>query len=139
MLSDQPLPYATRRSIDWEARALELEEDNRQLRAAMGGVVSADFTQRCKQVLDIPVSQSRLLAILMAGKTRSIEGIWLAYCRPAASRPDIGIVKVQISHLRKALAPHGISIDTVWGVGHSLSEPMRERVRCVLGMEAAAQ
>lgn len=138
MLSEQARP-AVRRGIDWQARAAELEEDNRQLRAAMGAAPSVEFIVRCKVVLGIPGAQARLLAVLVAGKTRTLEGIWLAYCRPGADRPDIGIVKTLISHLRRALAPHEIFIETIHGIGHGISEESRSRLMAVLGMEAAAQ
>lgn len=137
MLSDQFRP-TSRYGIDWQAKAAELEEDNRQLRAAMGAAPDVEFIHRCKVVFGIPGGQSRLLAILMAGKARTFEGIWLAYCIPGADRPDIGTVKTQISYLRKALAPHEIYIETIFGIGHGISESSLSRLRGLLGVEGAA-
>ena len=37
-------------------------------------------------------------------------------------------IDVHICHIRKALAPFGIAIGTIWGYGYQLSEPHRRKV-----------
>jgi DNA-binding winged helix-turn-helix (wHTH) protein len=37
-------------------------------------------------------------------------------------------IDVHICHIRKALAPFGIAIGTIWGYGYQLSDPDRRKV-----------
>ena len=138
MLSEQIRP-ASRYGVDWQARAEELEEDNRQLRAEIGASPSVDFIRRAMEKLHLTPSRARMLSILLTGKVKSRNGIWLAYCDPSRERPDVSIISTQLCYLRKALAPHGATITNIFGEGWMMDDASRALVRSLLGMEAAAQ
>jgi DNA-binding response OmpR family regulator len=44
----------------------------------------------------------------------------------------IKTVEVHICHLRRKLAVHGVTIETVWGRGYQLTDAARERIRELL-------
>lgn len=117
----------------------ELAEDNRQIRSEIGASPSVDFVRRCRRVLGLSPSRAKMLAILMTGKVKSRNGIWLAYCDPSKERPDIYVIDTLLSYLRKALRPYGVTIDNVWGQGWVMDDASRALVRSLLGLEAAAQ
>lgn len=138
MLSEQIRP-ASRYGVDWQARAEEMEEDIRQLREEIGASPSVDFVRRCSEILQIAPSRARLLSILLSGKVKSRNGIWLAYCAPSKDRPDIKIIDTQLCHLRKALGPFGATITNIFGEGWMMDDASRALVRSLLGMETPAQ
>ena len=51
---------------------------------------------------------------------------------PDVPRERIGMaprtIDVHVCHIRKALAPFGIVVETLWGYGYQLSEPHRRKV-----------
>lgn len=109
-----------------------LREENRQLRDQIGASDDALFARHCRELFFISKSRARLLSILMAGKTQSREGIWLAYCNPAKDRPDIKIIDQQICSLRAALRPHGITIENVRCHGYHMSNASKALVTSLL-------
>jgi hypothetical protein len=114
----------------------ELEEENRQLRNLLGAEPQFEFVVACREKLDLQPAYAKFLSILVQGRIRTHEGLWTAYSATMHNPPALGIIKVLVVGLRKALRPHGINIKTVWGEGFLMSAEDRAKVRQILGMEA---
>lgn len=119
-------------------RIEELEEENRQLREAMGCSPSVEFIDRCKRIFGLPPSRAKMLALLMSGQVRSTEGLWLAYCDPLKERPDIHVVTTIVCYLRASLRPFEVDIENVWGQGYVIRPEGVERLAGLLFYEAVA-
>lgn len=101
----------------------ELNEENRQLRAALlpepvaAGYRGIRLTRQERHVLAALVASEGLTT-----HDKLVDRIELMSGRPTAGRKHLA---VNICRLRKALAPAGIEIHTVWGDGYGLSDASR--------------
>lgn len=80
-----------------------------------------------------------LLGLLLARNVVTHDAMWsvlyghLPECdRPQRKFGTSDTVTVQLSKLRRNLAPRGVQIDNVWGVGHSMSAKCKAIVRAAI-------
>ena len=146
MAREKPLPLPVKPLVIEEAQPVlsgrsieEVEEENRQLRELIGATPEFEFVMQCQHVLGLTNSCAKLLSILLRGRVRSHEGIWMAYCGPSHERPTLRVISALIVPIRKALRPYGVEVKTVWGEGFVMTKEDRARVWEILGLEAAAQ
>ena len=85
-------------------------------------------------VFDLTKVQARFLHALMQREMVARESLYsvLYFDKDDDKRPEPKILDVILSHVRKKLKPHNIKIDTVQGVGFSLTLPNRYKVRDAL-------
>jgi two-component system cell cycle response regulator CtrA len=68
-------------------------------------------------------SEARVFAALLARDVATKEQIMHAlYAERIDREPEMKILDVLVCKMRKKLAPHGINIVTVWGIGYSLQD-----------------
>jgi two-component system cell cycle response regulator CtrA len=101
-----------------------LEEENRQLHAALKGSDSIHFPREWR----LNAAERRVVRSLASSPSgfRSHEALF----KVAAVREDVGhtLLGVVISRARKKLKPYGIEIQTVWGEGYKLYPESKEAV-----------
>lgn len=120
---------ALRERIDY----LEAEVDrlNRLIGASDADAQVAAIRDR----LGMKASAARVLKVLLSGspgKAWNKEALHNAYCAGRLDQPDIQIVDTLVCFIRKALRPHGITIETVWGTGYRLAPDMRAKIEALL-------
>lgn len=88
--------------------------------------------------LKLSPQQTALLGLIYRGnlirRTAAYTSIFGA--RLECEQPDDKILDVQLSRLRAALKPRGITIETHRGVGWSMSSDNKERLRTAIGGSA---
>lgn len=52
---------------------------------------------------------------------------------PRADETDPKVVQVIVSRARKGLRAHGVTIDTAWGIGYSISRETAAKLRQLIG------
>ena len=103
-----------------------LEERIRDLEAALAQLTNMPAVPLALKLT--PKEASMLAALLRrhsANKEQLLAEMY-AHRYHGDDLPEIKIVDVFVCKLRKKLAPHGIKIETMWGVGYVL--PMESRV-----------
>lgn len=121
--------------IDWERRARELQLTNdglvfrvQQLEEELG------VSNSCHLPFDLTRSEAMVFGVLMKNRAVRKSGFMLAlYGDRLADPPDIKVVDIMVCKTRKKLAPHGIEIRTVWGVGYEIPEESKVRARQLMG------
>lgn len=112
------------------ANAMLLEE-NRQLRATLAIEQSiADVSHFAP--LGLTITQTRLLALLMARKIVSRPAAMEAIYGDADDAPENHIVCVMICHIRKRLARYGVAVETRYKLGWSIPPEGKERLRVAI-------
>lgn len=98
-------------------RCAYLEEENRQFREMLRTPDSARFPKRWR----LSLGEQRVLKSLISSVDgyRSHEALQFAG-RAHDETSDTKIVHVLVASIRKKLAPHGVSIETVWGQGYKI-------------------
>lgn len=87
-----------------------------------------DDVDRLRRVLGIAPQRAKILGVLLKRGTVSYESLMVAVWRNVEAR-NADVVKQHIVFVRRALAPHGIRIETEWGTGYRLAPDMRARLR----------
>lgn len=100
-----------------------LREDNRQLKQLLSGPV-ADFPKEWGLISH----ENRLLRAFLAIRGPRPHAALLRACAVSESASD-DLLKVRISRLRKKLAPFGIEIKTVYGIGYQLTEAAHKEAK----------
>ncbi|RYE48320.1 MAG: helix-turn-helix domain-containing protein [Hyphomicrobiales bacterium] len=114
-----------------------LREENRQLKERLGLSPTTQFFLEARRRLELQPQTARVLAALIGGPLVSKAELLEAMCVGWEER-ELKNVDVRIFHLRKALRPHGIEIETIWGTGYRLVPEMKARVRALLDLQEAA-
>lgn len=97
----------------------------------------AIFIATARAKLRITPRAARVLHILTFSKRTSKEAMHHAYTNGAESaEDDEKIIDVQVYHVRKALKPHGIDVETIWGDGYRMTPEAKAAVLALLGIEA---
>lgn len=118
--------------MDAVARIEALEAENDRLRARveqLEGVAGLTFV--APRGWGLTTKEERLLEVLLSRDALSKDSLMAAlYCdRHTDDLPELKIVDVFVCKLRKKLAPYGITIETLWGRGYAIAEPMKAKVR----------
>lgn len=71
--------------------------------------------------------QARMLSVLLAQERVTWQTLFAVSGSEALQAADL--VKVQICHLRKKLAPIGLTIETIWGWGYFIPREQREAAK----------
>ncbi len=114
-----------------------LREENRQLKERLGLSPTNQFFLEARRCLNLQPQTARVLSALMGSPMVSKGELLEAMC-VGWEECELKNVDVRIFHLRKALTPHGILIETIWGTGYRLVPEMKARVRALLGLAEAA-
>lgn len=104
-----------------QERIAFLEEENCQLKAALNGdgqPLPAWFPHLTK-------SEASMFRLLIARKIVSRDAAMLTLYGEQADPPEEKIIDVWIAKLRRKISPVGISIETAWGQGWSLTKASR--------------
>jgi DNA-binding response OmpR family regulator len=114
-----------------------LREENRQLKERLGLTPTELFYVEARSRLQLSPSLARALSALMVvpliKKAALLEAISLNWESRELKGVDVAICK-----LRKALATHGIEVETVWGVGFRMVPEMQARARLLLDQQQEA-
>lgn len=112
-----------------------LEEENRQLRAALRSCDEARFPSKWM----LSGGEKRVLLSLISSPDgfRSHEAL-LHAGRRAESVYDADLVKVLVAKLRKKLKPFGIEIHTVWSQGYKIDPISKSRILAARTREVTA-
>src|SRR4051794_4571000 len=110
----------------------QLEEAREQIRQLRETLRPSNGTRY--RGLHLTASEEAVLQIIVAAqgvcsKERLFQGLYGSRCE--TSQPDPGIIDLHIFRLRRKLAPHGIQIDRVHGVGVFLRPESKERLRAL--------
>ncbi len=74
---------------------------------------------------------ARLLGCLLRRERWTRDDLYVALYDDPASAPQIKTIDVHMVHLRAALKPHGITIETLWGVGYFMTREMKARTHAL--------
>lgn len=113
-----------------------LEAENANLRDLLTVSPDTDFIRACRAALRLTPSSAKVLQIMMFGRRTSKLAILHAYYDGNEGDRDTKLIDVQVCHVRKALKPHGVAIETVWGDGYRIAADDKSRVLSILGIEA---
>lgn len=114
------------------AKIEELTEENRQLREAMYGELPL------LSDLGLSAGQSRVLAALYRAQDLATNrALHVAQSRDGQALTDEKVVSIYILKLRRALAPHGIEIKSIWGKGYSLTSTSKQILRGLMNEREA--
>lgn len=121
-------------AADWPpgSRRVEREPTFRQERLADEQTMLLRLIGR----LGISAQQAAILAALASRRECTRTYLFNAVWGDKLDQPDPKILDVQLCKLRKAVAPHGVTIKTVWGKGYGMSKESVERVRLLCASEA---
>lgn len=120
--------------VSQETRALrdrvdELEEANRQLIQAFMPMLA--FPREW----GLSRSEHRLLAALYQAPASTYvpnSALHVAISGLGAESDPLPIIRVSMVRLRKKLRPHGLTIETVWGLGYRLPPASRKALEIAL-------
>lgn len=113
-----------------------LEADNANLRDMLAVPADADFIHACRHTLGLTPAAARMLQILLFGRRTSKLAMLHAYYNGDEGDRETKIVDIQVHHIRKALEPYSIGIETIWGDGYRMSDQAKSRALSILGIEA---
>ena len=78
----------------------------------------------------LPPAPSRILAFVAGRQIATKEAIWTAlYSAGVDDAPEIKTIDVHVHRIRRAIAPFGLLVATVWGSGYRMSPEHREAVK----------
>jgi two-component system cell cycle response regulator CtrA len=80
-------------------------------------------------VLGLSFTPTKLLGLILHRKRVSRDQAMVALYDGCNDRPDDRVIDVYMCHIRKALKPHDIQIETLWSVGWSMTEGNKQRLR----------
>ncbi|QPC44500.1 winged helix-turn-helix domain-containing protein [Kaustia mangrovi] len=113
-----------------------LRERVRQLEEALYG--PAGRMLECQYRLGLTVMQSRFLGALMSREVVGKEALLVAlYGDRKQDWPGDKTLDAHAFKLRQRLAVHGIELRTVRGIGYALDDAAKDRIRRIVGAEAA--
>ena len=112
-----------------------LEEENRQLKERLGlGAEAKIAAEKARAMFHVSPQAARLLVAIISVPMLSHEDI-PEICSPHNwENIDARISKVIICRLRRSLAPFGLGIETIWGVGYRIDDPDRTAIRQMLDL-----
>lgn len=91
--------------------------------ASLKGVNSDSRVLLIKDRFKVTLSQARLLASLADGRMHSKRGIYeFVYHDDFDNPPEMRIIDVFMSNVRKKVRPYGLAIETVHGAGYRLND-----------------
>ena len=96
----------------------------------------AEFLIAAKSVLGLPAKRGKLLNLLIFGKRTNKLALLHSYFDGDEGDRDPKSIDVQLHYVRRALQPHGIEIETVWGDGYRMTADAKAAVLALLGIEA---
>src|SRR3954447_23452497 len=104
--------------------------------------VDRSLTSRLRDVFGLEPGLSPILGMLMKRTFVSHSSLYtvLYAGRPECDWPSAKVMDVQICKLRRKLRKHGVSIETRWGEGWSMTMADKAKVRTVIeafGSDAA--
>ena len=109
----------------------ELRERVRQLEEVIGFKAPRRF-------LGLRPLDSKVLMLLTRLEIASVETVMAAlYGNRPNEVPDSNLLSVVVHRLRRILAPHGIKIGTVWGVGYTMTRESKAIVAKMMEKENA--
>jgi len=91
---------------------------------------------------DLPVEfrltprERQTLGLLMIRERAAKGQIMDHLYADSAHEPEIKIIDVYVSKMRKKLTPFGITIWTIWGFGYRLAPDMKAKVRSYMDLAA---
>jgi DNA-binding response OmpR family regulator len=86
----------------------------------------------CCQAFELTLNESRIFVTLLK-QDHAIKAELRAALAPNGDPvPNIKAVGVTVHFLRKKLAPHGIEVVNIYGLGYRLAQGARDRTRKVL-------
>jgi two-component system cell cycle response regulator CtrA len=100
--------------------------------------IGDDDVALIKTATGLPMSACRILGAIR--KRRGISSRDMIYGlvygdRPECDQPEMKILDVhvvRVVRIRRALKPHGITIETVWGVGWSMTDEHRAALAAMM-------
>jgi DNA-binding response OmpR family regulator len=120
---------------DWEARAKLLETENDALRARNEQLEEQlGLCAEPRLVFGLTKNESIMFRVLLNNKSPRKETCMTAlFADRIDDPPEIKIIDVWISHMRKKLKPFGVEINTTVGVGYEMLEASKARARELMG------
>jgi DNA-binding response OmpR family regulator len=113
--------------IDWQARAMQLQVENENLRAQLAEQVAPSLIPQ--SVFKLTRSQAVVFAVLMNNRVPHRETLLQALYGERNDPPTGKTLDVLICQLRRKLGAHGIQIVTLWGQGFEIPEEGKARAR----------
>jgi two-component system cell cycle response regulator CtrA len=107
----------------------EAKERIRQLENELKAKIGSEMT--FPPVMRLTGLETTILSVLMLNPIASHRRISSAIIQSRHERKDVPsdlMVKVKICHLRKKLAPFGVTIETLWGRGYMMSEMDKAKI-----------
>ena len=109
-----------------------LQEEVRQLREANG----FDIPLPLEIVIALrltPMQAKFMAALLHARGVVTKYGMCVALYGFAEDAPDPKVLDVMLTHIRKKLRPHDVTIETLYGTGYRLTPTMKQKLRDMEG------
>lgn len=131
-------PYILEQQNQRLKTRLELvERENDELRERLAIVKGGDL-RSMETLLSIAFSltpyEARFVYILLKSDIARHDALYRDLCTEYLTEepPDVGVLKVRISHIRGKLKKHGIGVCTQWGVGYYIDPLNKQKIRDAL-------
>lgn len=96
--------------------------------------IDRSMVNRIRGALQVTRDQAKMLAMLIGRNVVTREAMYAVIygARPVCDQPDVNMIDMQLSKLRRSLAPHGVAVRTLWGEGWQISIDDKAKVRRVI-------
>lgn len=126
--------------ISDRGRIAELEEENRQLRDLLFAEGGVSFAHAGKTTFGLTATEALILRAIAHRKVITREALYtMLYGDRVDDPPEIKIVDVFVSKIRRRLKSRDIEIGTVWGKGWIIDQANRDRLIAELGCAPTAK
>lgn len=88
-------------------------------------------TFHAPSALKLPPREEQILGMMMGRERMTREAIYTVLYGASHDQPGSNVISVYISRIRKKLEPFGVTIETSWRLGWSLSPLMKDRLRAL--------
>jgi two-component system cell cycle response regulator CtrA len=117
---------------DWQARAMELQRENEELRALLAEQNAPSLLPQA--VFGFTRSEAIVFSILMRHRAPHRETFMQGLYGESNNPPEGKVLDIFICKMRKKLRPHGIEIKTINAEGFMIPEDGKARARELMGI-----
>lgn len=89
-----------------------------------------------RKVFKITHDPARLLVTLLDGRPHGRDGLYDVLYGNRSDGPEIKILDVYVSRLRRSLGAYGITIELLWGFGYQMTAENGAKVLALISPDA---
>lgn len=112
-----------------------LREENRQLRDQLAKARGQDDLCRATSVFNLTALQAKVFCLLLskgeAGKWDLIDACYDINMQAMMGDTELAL-RCAVKHMRRHIRPHGLDVETIYGIGYRMSDENRAKARKLL-------